>query len=217
MNRNRQLLLFSAAICLFLITIACEISFASPEKEENALSDVEIAEAAQVQLKTAVAQTVEALTPPEIDDSVEVDEPESEGADEEPPAATATPRPCNKPNFQSETIPDNSEFDPGDTFTKTWTVRNDGTCTWTTDYSFVFISGDQMGGASSKTFSSKVEPGDTVTLGLDLTAPSDDGTYSGTWKIKSDDGEKFGNYWTTIIVGEPGSGPGVLVKLLWYL
>jgi len=65
-----------------------------------------------------------------------------------------------------------------------------------------------MGGASSKTFSSKVEPGDTVTLSVNLTAPSEDGTYSGTWKIKSDDGEKFGNYWATIIVGEPDSGSG---------
>jgi len=31
---------------------------------------------------------------------------------------------------------------------KTWTLRNAGTCTWTPDYSLVYIKGEQMSGTS---------------------------------------------------------------------
>ena len=36
------------------------------------------------------------------------------------------------------TIPDYSHFDPREAFTKTWRVKNVGTCTWTTEYKAVY-------------------------------------------------------------------------------
>ena len=35
------------------------------------------------------------------------------------------------------TVPDGTKYDPGATFTKTWRLRNVGTCTWTTAYTMV--------------------------------------------------------------------------------
>jgi hypothetical protein len=36
----------------------------------------------------------------------------------------------------SESIPDGTQFDRGDVFTKTWTLRNVGTCDWNENYRF---------------------------------------------------------------------------------
>ena len=48
------------------------------------------------------------------------------------------------------TIPDGSTYAPGATFTKTWRLRNAGTCTWS-GYVLVFDSGDAMNGTSPTT------------------------------------------------------------------
>jgi hypothetical protein len=52
-------------------------------------------------------------------------EPAKEKEYEEQPALepTTTPSPCTKPDFQNETILDNTVFEPGDIFMKTWTIR----------------------------------------------------------------------------------------------
>jgi len=198
--RRKQVTL--AICCLMLITIACEVSLFPTEKSPDELTTAEIAMTSQAQLQTSVAQTVEALGPGLTPDTETDPDLEPETAPEGG-VPTQTPLPCNKPKFQSETIPDDSKFNPGENFTKTWTVRNDGTCSWTTNYQLVFKGGDQMGGASTKAFTNTINPGESVTLSVDLKAPDSDGKYTGTWKIRAGDGEEFGNYWATILVGEP--------------
>lgn len=116
---------------------------------------------------------------------------------------SATPLPCNRPKFQSETIADGTSFDAGDVFTKSWTIRNDGICTWDSSYRFVFTEGSQMGGPSSISLPKVVAPGETVTISISLTAPASNGSYKGTWRLKSGAGELFGNYWAQIYVGPP--------------
>jgi hypothetical protein len=186
--------------CLLLAANACVVSFFPTEKDSYELTKSEVAITNQVQLQTSVAQTVEALGPKaESDNDRETDQPEDTLI--EAASSIQTPLPCNKPNFQNETIPDNSDFDPGESFTKTWTIRNEGTCSWTTDYRLVFTGGDQMGGPSSISFKNTINPGESVTLSVNLKAPGSDGTYTGTWKIEANDGERFGNYWATIVVG----------------
>jgi len=187
-------------ICLLILTMACEISI-FPTAPEGVLSADEAAMTDQADLQTAVAQTVEALGP--VEKATDTASAETELEDESSAGApTDTPLPCNKPNFQDETIPDDTKFDPGEQFTKKWTIQNDGTCSWTTNYSLVFNDGDKMGGPDSKAFTSTTNPGETVTLSVDLTAPLSSGTYTGAWKIRAEDGEEFGNYWITIRVGE---------------
>jgi hypothetical protein len=109
------------------------------------------------------------------------------------------------------TIPDGAEIDPGDSFTKTWRLRNNGSCTWTSSYSLIFDHGDSMGGpASQQLTSGVVEPGQSVDVSVDLTAPNTPGTYKGFWMLRNGSGVVFGigaaaniAFWVQIVVPEP--------------
>ena len=67
-----------------------------------------------------------------------------------PPTATRIPPPppplpCNWVEFVKDvTIPDGTKITGGTSFTKTWRLRNAGSCTWTTEYDLAFVKGDQM-------------------------------------------------------------------------
>ncbi len=90
------------------------------------------------------------------------------------------------------TIPDDSELDAGQSFTKTWRLQNIGTCTWTKDYTISLFSGDAMGAPTSVALPSKVEPGQSLDISADLVAPLESGTYQGNWKLKNANNEWFG-------------------------
>src|SRR5512134_797366 len=76
-----------------------------------------------------------------------------------PSAASAAQTCTDRAQFVADvTIPDGTRFSPGTTFTKTWRLRNIGTCTWTTAYTMVFDSGTQMGSTTSVAFPSSVAP-----------------------------------------------------------
>jgi hypothetical protein len=49
-----------------------------------------------------------------------------------PSAPSATASSCDKAGFVSETIPDDTIYPPNTAFTKTWRLKNTGTCAWTT-------------------------------------------------------------------------------------
>lgn len=107
---------------------------------------------------------------------------------------------CNYATFVTETITDNTVFNPGDTFTKTWTIRNTGQCTWDTDYQLVFTSGNSLSGDTSSDLPHDVPPGGVVVLSVKLKAPGIPGTYKGEWAIESDDGYRFAKFWVQIKV-----------------
>jgi hypothetical protein len=90
------------------------------------------------------------------------------------------------------TVADGATFSPGKQFTKTWRMKNNGTCTWTTDYALVFVGGTNMGGSTSINLSSPVLPGHLVDLSVDLTAPQTPGPYTGFWMLRNADGATFG-------------------------
>jgi len=106
------------------------------------------------------------------------------------PTATfaAPPTPvCDQAQFiRDVTIPDGTVFAPGATFTKTWRLKNSGTCTWSA-YSLVFDTGDVMGGASPTTIGT-VSPNQEVDLSVNLTAPATAGSYRGYWRIRNASG-----------------------------
>ena len=112
------------------------------------------------------------------------------------------------------TVPDGSLFDPSQAFTKTWRLRNIGTCTWTTSYTMVFDSGTQMGSTASVPFGTSVAPGATIDLSVSMTAPNSAGHYIGYWKFKNASGTAFGigynankDWWVEINVrGTPTTG-----------
>jgi hypothetical protein len=106
------------------------------------------------------------------------------------PTATrsAPPTPvCDQAQFiRDVTIPDGTIFAPNATFTKTWRIKNSGTCTWS-GYSLVFDSGDSMSGASPTSIGT-VSPNQEIDLSVNLTAPATNGSYRGYWRIRNASG-----------------------------
>ena len=118
------------------------------------------------------------------------------GAIVSPSATTGSvPSTCNvaSPGTPIDvTIPDDTQLTPGQAFSKTWRLVNAGTCTWTTQYSIVYFSGDRMDAPASVPLSGDVAPGDTVDLTVDMIAPEETGTFQSNWKLRSDTGQLFG-------------------------
>jgi hypothetical protein len=138
------------------------------------------------------------------------------------PSPTAGPEGCiDSASFIADvTIPDGTTIITGNAFTKTWRLRNTGTCTWTSSYALVFSHGDQMGGAPAVPFTGVVSPGSAVDLSVDLVAPGSAGTYQGFWKLRNNSGVLFGigsggsnPFWVKIVAQPPGPTPTVTPTL----
>ena len=136
-----------------------------------------------------------------------------------PPANTATkkPIPCNRGSFVKDvTIPDGKEIPAGDAFTKTWRIKNNGSCTWGANYVVLFDSGEQMGAPATAPLGGSVAPGATIDISVNLTAPAAPGNYQGNFKLRSHDNIVFGinadaqgPFWVKIVVLVPTPTPGV--------
>ena len=111
---------------------------------------------------------------------------------------------CDNSAFISDvTIPDNSVLDPGVNFTKTWQIKNTGSCTWDEGYSLVYIGGSNPNldpyNYDFKKSSDFVAGGATVNLSVKLTTPCTPGDYQGTWRMRNDKGYYFGTPMTVIV------------------
>ncbi len=130
-------------------------------------------------------------------------------------SATVPPAACDRAQFVSDvTVPDGTAFAPGIAFTKTWRLKNIGTCTWTTGYSLMFDSGEKMGGPDTAAMPTNVAPGQTVDITINLTSPTTAGSYRGYWKFKNASGVPFGigtggtkSWWVDIKVSGTGTVP----------
>lgn len=127
-----------------------------------------------------------------------------------PLPTTASSSTCNRGFFVSETIKDGTVYKPGANFVKTWTIRNDGTCTWTSAYRAVpvinspespVITGDNAVGPTTS-----IPPGGTWTITANMVAPKEDGTYQQWWKFTDADGKYFG-------IGNAGDPWYVIIKV----
>lgn len=99
---------------------------------------------------------------------------------------------CNAAQFVNDvSIPDGTSFSGGATFTKTWRLKNVGTCTWNSSYALVFDSGDAMGGASSLALIGTTAPGASLDVSVNLQAPAKDGTYTGFWGLTNASGARI--------------------------
>lgn len=122
-----------------------------------------------------------------------------------PPSLTPPPTtPCDMAQFIDDiTIDDGTVLKPNESFTKTWRVKNIGTCSWTPSYAIVFYSGEAMSGPATQAFTSNVNPGQTVDISVNLKAPAADGTYKGVWKLRNASGVLFAQVWVEIKVKTP--------------
>jgi len=131
------------------------------------------------------------------------------------PAVTATSG-CDKADFITDvTYADGTAVDAGDTFTKTWRLKNTGTCSWTSSYAVVFTGGESMDGPAVQSLAGNVNPGQTVDISVDLTAPDANGSHTGNWALRNAAGVIFSKFYVEIEV-ESGTGGQFAVTHVTY-
>jgi polar amino acid transport system substrate-binding protein len=108
-------------------------------------------------------------------------------------------------NDQNMTAP--PVMQPGQSFVKSWRVRNSGTCNWTPDFALVYISGNRPEaamGAQPVSVGTTVAPGQTIDLSASLIAPTTYGTFQAFWQMRDNTGKLFGEVvWVGIQVPNP--------------
>ena len=188
MIKLKKIALFTAAA---LLIASCNFPlFAGPREEE---ADT---------LATAVAMTVQAMeTQPPVQPTatpLPTITPQLTNTVSAPP--TAAPQPCDKTVLVTETIPDGTQFSTDESFIKTWTLKNIGTCTWNTNYKLVFVEGESMSGPVSVALPETVAPNGQTTIEVGLKAPAKEGTYRGYWQLRNDSNQLVGDVWVDIKV-----------------
>ncbi len=167
-------------------------------------------------LYTAAAQTLEAMaslgtTTPGSFPPVDAFATTTPTLSFENPSAPQSVNLCHAAAFIKDvTIPDGSVLTSGTAFTKTWRLKNVGTCSWSTSYALVFVNGDGLNGPTSVNLSKVVNPGDLVDLSVNLNTPTKSGHYRGFWKLRTNSGVLFGigtqadtAFWVDINVSGP--------------
>ena len=208
--RNKFLLVLSASLLVLLALAACLPGLqAEPTLSPDLIGtlsaqtvEVRLTQIAQqtpaapaTQEPAAATPTVQVVTPtPSIPTNTPVPPTPTSipTATQIPPTPTAS-IPCNAARFVKDvTVDDGTTFKPGQTFTKTWRMKNEGSCLWTADYAVVFVSGNSMSGPSSSKINATVKPGEMIDLSVNLTAPSSTGDYTGNWSLRDANGTIFG-------------------------
>jgi hypothetical protein len=186
-SKLKQAFFLSIALAVIL---ACS-PFAAPTPQPAATLDA---------LYTAAAQTLSAMSTQgalSLTQQATVTATLSNPTASPIPFATFTNVPpitkCDAAAFVADvTYPDGSSVGIGLVFTKIWRIRNVGTCTWTTSYSIVFVSGERFGAQKSTPLPGNVAPGQSVDIPIQLTAPNTGGRYKGYWMLRNADGVLFG-------------------------
>ncbi len=107
---------------------------------------------------------------------------------------------CNNSALISDvTIPDGTQIKAGESFRKTWRIKNNGTCAWVSAYKFFFTGGELMG-SDTTMIRRTVAINATTDFSLDFVAPNTPGTYIGYWRMMSDTGTLFGAGFSVRIV-----------------
>jgi hypothetical protein len=130
-----------------------------------------------------------------------------------PPTATSTSTPAPTTDvsdcslgatFELDvTVPDNTKIALGESFAKTWRLRNTGNCKWGNGYHLVFVDGERMA-CPERVAIPETAPGDTVDISVRLIAPMIPGSYRGNWRACVNETECFGDMiYVQIIAFDP--------------
>jgi uncharacterized protein affecting Mg2+/Co2+ transport len=104
------------------------------------------------------------------------------------------------------TIPDNTEVNPGQSFTKTWKVLNSGSCAWEQGFIFNIVGGQAIGG-TAVTLNQRVESGRQYEFSVPMVVPTNaSGELRGTWRLSDANGNFFGDG-VYVLVEVTGSYP----------
>lgn len=125
-------------------------------------------------------------------------------------------RPCLRADLLNEKIHDGRIFPPEVTFKKFWRLGNSGNCTWTKEFSVVFVRGTSMGKYQSYTLEEfnvgdeGIPNGGYIDIKIRMTTPASEGSYRGVYMLMDQDGNLFGIgmfgdevFWVDIVVRKP--------------
>jgi hypothetical protein len=99
--------------------------------------------------------------------------------------------PFNELSWRADvTVEDGTIMRPGQSFDKTWRIRNSGTTTWGAGYRLAFFGDKRMGGLESVPLP-VARPGDEVEVSVSLTVPAGFGLHKSTWKGRDPQGRFF--------------------------
>ena len=186
-----------ACMVSIMILTACNLPATSLPTEQKELTvPTMTSEAVQILLMTQLAATFAAPTatipPPTATQSYTPTPTRVQSAT--PTIATPRSDICtDKAEFIKDvTIAEGSVYSPSAAITKTWRVRNVGTCAWTPQYALIWVGGDAMSAPTEIPLTTYVDPGNTIDLSVPISAPAQDGQYQGQWLIRSADASRFG-------------------------
>ncbi len=111
-----------------------------------------------------------------------------------PASSATTATPCDRVEFVRDVnYPDDTAVQPGESFTKTWELKNTGSCTWTSGYAVVFTEGESMGAAAATQLTGgSVAPQQVVQVSITLKAPNKAGSFQANFKLRNASGVVFG-------------------------
>jgi hypothetical protein len=116
------------------------------------------------------------------------------------PLPTATQSCTNNLTFlETVSIPDGTLVHPGDQVDKRWLVQNSGSCNWDEHYLLKSITGTGLD-APIELALYPARSGAKVTIRIQLIAPSEPGSYQGTWQAYDPQGQPFGDLLVLLIV-----------------
>jgi hypothetical protein len=114
------------------------------------------------------------------------------------------------------TIPDGTQMSQGQTFLKTWRVRNTGTTNWGSGYRLAFFNDDQMG-APANIAVPFTRPGEEADISITLTAPETPGLALSSWRLRNRQGQLFGDPLFTQIQVVRAEAPAELIDEMRYV
>ncbi len=143
-----------------------------------------------------IASKAQKLIAPITDLTLELSFPDASGTDPLPP-------PKNRCRFVADiTIPDGTVCSSGETFVKTWRLRNAGELAWGSGFELIFAHSDQMGAPDAIPLP-PAAPDEEVDVSLSLTAPDELGVFRSYWQPRDAEGNLFGRaIWAEIEVRE---------------
>ncbi|MCZ2126891.1 MAG: hypothetical protein LC099_03855 [Anaerolineales bacterium] len=195
---KKYLLFFGLSLALS----ACNIG-AKPPQDSSALS-------------TAAAQTVQAILvdPAQSAETATSAPPLPQPTATLAPEASPSPTVCKDNAVLSSWLRDNRPYDkqasetplaPSKGFLMTWHILNEGDCVWNDAYRFNFASGERLTAQDSIPVMPTgylVNPGETLTINLQMSAPAKNGTYESSFEFINEAGSAILSMNVSTVVGQ---------------
>lgn len=198
-SKLTKLIVFLTLFCISMVLTACGVVGRDDRQAFIATSAAQTLQAISQQQTLANYQTLAAQLTQTAQVTATPSATPTPTATSIPP--TSTPRPtatpiqsaCNWAAFVKDvTIADGEKIESGAAFTKTWRLKNIGTCTWTKAYDLVLVDGTSLSAPTRIGFPNAVAPGETIDISVLMEAPEKTGTYIGYWMLVDANGRQFG-------------------------